>query len=651
MSYTSEIWATVKLSSKIPYALAVVLSQAALGSISSTVTLSQNSTLNLDTGTTGTSGGDLLFSFGFEFQGSATRLNFGPVGATYYNTVSRTLLLQAAAGFQNGSLSVAVNTVVGVHTSGGNWAKLLITASSDHSITFQFTTFTTNGPNAPSITQIQNNYSYALEGLPNYGIAPGSMFIIKGAKLNNQPPSNLQSSAPPGLPTMLNGTSISVSVNGTTVMPGIYYTSPTQLAAVLPSNVPAGTGTITVNNNGQSSAPEQLQVVQSALGFGTYDGTGNGLALAQDAGYNPFSTTNSATPGQTIILWGSGVGADTTNDDKTYPQKQNDLGGVPMQINIGGLDAAILYRGRSQFPGVDQVVVTIPNDVPVGCAVSIVAVSGNIVSNSVTLPIAQGGGTCAEPDVFPSAGVIQDLRSKPFVSYGQFLIGAANFPPGRSTNASASFSRAPGSVFANFNRVASNGSCRTFQGVQGSPPAQTFVAHPDLGTLSVLGPAGFPATMHTLNPESGTYDVIYPVPSSGGDFEFSGTGGQDVGAFKATVNFPPPVVPANSSAPTDLDQGVTVTWTGGAPDTYVEIYGSSSTAGGTVNVQFFCFEKAGAGRFLIPSWVLLALPPFNEKLFFLLLSNVTNPQPFSVPGLDFAFGIAAAAFQIEVSSQ
>jgi uncharacterized protein (TIGR03437 family) len=127
------------------------------------------------------------------------------------------------------------------------------------------------------------------------------------------------------LPLTFNGPSVSVTVNGTTVTPAIYYTSPTQLGLVLPSSTPLGTGTITVTNNGQPSAAAPFMVVQSAMG----------LDVATDANYNYFSTTTSASPGQTIILWGSGVGADPNNDDRTYPLNQDNLTNIPMTVYIG----------------------------------------------------------------------------------------------------------------------------------------------------------------------------------------------------------------------------------------------------------------------------------------------------------------------------
>ena len=76
-----------------------------------------------------------------------------------------------------------------------------------------------------------------------------------------------------------------------------------------------------------------------------------------------------------------------SNDDRTFPQKQDNLTNVPMQVYIGGISANVLYRGRSQYPGVDQINVAIPANVTPGCYVSVVAQSGSIVSNTVSLAV------------------------------------------------------------------------------------------------------------------------------------------------------------------------------------------------------------------------------------------------------------------------
>src|SRR5690242_18256001 len=109
-----------------------------------------------------------------------------------------------------------------------------------------------------TIGRVQNNYSYILPGMPYYGIAQGSIFDVFGSGLTLAT-SQLQNTP---LPTQLNGTSITITVNGVTTKAPLYYVSPNQVAAILPSATPAGTGTITVLINGQPSASAPITVVQ-----------------------------------------------------------------------------------------------------------------------------------------------------------------------------------------------------------------------------------------------------------------------------------------------------------------------------------------------------------------------------------------------------
>src|SRR5579863_1904504 len=127
----------------------------------------------------------------------------------------------------------------------------------------------------PVINNVLNNYSYIQAGFPNAGIAPGTIFTIFGAGLSNplSGPLQLESSAGKGIPTTLAGATISVTVGGKTVTPGMYYAIPSQIAAVLPSNTPTGSGTVTVAYNNATSNSFAIQVVPHALGFDTYYGT------------------------------------------------------------------------------------------------------------------------------------------------------------------------------------------------------------------------------------------------------------------------------------------------------------------------------------------------------------------------------------------
>ena len=119
---------------------------------------------------------------------------------------------------------------------------------------------------APSITQVVNAAAWLPPGLPNSGIAQGAFFTIKGSGLG--PDTLVQATSYP-LPTTqgLGGTTVQVTVGGVTENCIMHYASNAQVAGIVPSATPAGTGTITVSYQGsQASAPI---VVQSA-NFGTF---------------------------------------------------------------------------------------------------------------------------------------------------------------------------------------------------------------------------------------------------------------------------------------------------------------------------------------------------------------------------------------------
>ncbi|MBI2685453.1 MAG: hypothetical protein HYX27_03985 [Acidobacteria bacterium] len=218
----------------------------------------------------------------------------------------------------------------------------------------------------PAITGLQNNYSYLLPGTPNYAIARGSIFVIYGA--NMAPAGLLTGAFSPALNKNLGGVSIKVTVAGTATEAIPYYVSPGQISAILPSATPAGTGTITVTYNGATSAPFAIQVAQSAFGIMTLSGNGLGQAVVMDAGFNLLTITNPVKEDQTVIFWGTGLGPDT-NDETRLIGSPTSLNSLPFEFYIGHKLAEVSYHGRSQFPGLDQIVVKVPRGLS-GCYVS-----------------------------------------------------------------------------------------------------------------------------------------------------------------------------------------------------------------------------------------------------------------------------------------
>jgi len=628
-------------------ALAIALSTAAWADQSGDVTVTANTYLNLDTGTSSSVGGDILWNgTALAPQGGAALYNLGKYGSRVFKAIG----IRSAAGAPYSAAPIPAGVLVagdifGVRTSGGHYAKVIVTALNGVSLSLQFTTFIPAGSSIAAraaafgpplfITEVQNNYSFLYPGVPNYGIAPGSLFAVFGQNLNGNFTPVLQSSAAPGLPKTLNQTSLSVTVNGVTTTPALYYASSNAVAAVLPSTTPVGNGTLTVTYNGQS-AQNPIQVVASAIGLDTLYGTGVGAGVATDANFNVLGLTNSATPGQAVTLWGSGVGADTSNNDTTYPQNQNNLTNIPMQVYIGGVSANILYRGRSQYPGLDQIDVVIPTNVPPGCYVSVVVETGTVVSNTVTIPVSPKGGACSDPASGLSGTQLQSLAAKgatPVKSVG-LLVSQQTGLNGTVGDGAIVFSVSVNSAeFGAGYFYVSEGSCSVYA------PILPFQSPLDAGAIQLAGAAG------NLNLQAsgfGSYGAQLPsgsVTSNPGTYTFTGSGGKDVGSFKTAITVQTPFSLTNKGALASItrSQGATVTWSGGFANGEVMIQGKG--AGPT----FYCLASSSAGQLTIPPSTLAALSPGNGKL---IVFNTTALQSVSASGLDV--GLAAGVVSFEV---
>jgi uncharacterized protein (TIGR03437 family) len=450
----------------------------------------------------------------------------------------------------------------------------------------------------------------------------------------------LQSSAAPGLPQTLNQTSLSVTVNGVTTIPALYYASSTGVAAVLPSTTPVGTGNLTVSYNG-NSAIVNIQVVPSAVGLDTLYGNGAGAAVITDSNFNVLGLTNSARPGQTIILWGSGLGADTSNDDRTYPQKQNNLTSIPIEVYIGGISANVLYRGRSEYPGLDQINVEIPENVSPGCYVSVIVDTGTVVSNSVTVPVNPQGGACSDPGLGLSGSELHSLAAKGNTPVNSLAVVVSQFTNSQGTRDDEAFvlsSSISSSEFGAGNHYASQGSCSVFEPGLGFP----FQAPLDAGAIQLTGPAG----SVELSGQGGSYETALPsgtLTSSPGTYMFAGSGGKDIGSFKASIDVEPSFALTNQTALANItrSRGGTVTWTGGFANGDVMVNGVAATQIGSIN--FYCHAPSSAGQLNIPPSILLALPPGNGKL---IVINATAPQPLSATGLDLGLATGVVSFDI-----
>ena len=547
----------------------------------------------------------------------------------------------------------------------------------------------------PVVSALENNYSYTLPGLPTYGIAQGSVFDIFGTNIGPSQTPVLPDLSKGPLVTTLNGVSISVTVNGTTVQAIPYYVSAGQIAAILPSNTPVGSGILTVSYNGQTSAATSIQVVASAVGLDTLNGSGSGIAVAQDAsnGYAILGPNNAANPGEVLVLWGTGVGP-ASGDETKYPFPQVDLtASNNVKVYIGGQLASVAYAGRSQFPGVDQINVTVPAGVS-GCNVSVLVQTGAYVSNTATIPVAASGRTCSDQaSTGLSQGDLQTLLSKPTVKTGVIVLnktktqtagynyGGLSYPPTNITSDSAigSFNQFNTSQLATGTsgvlfQQASVGSCTTYQ-LKGAGGASSITATVlDAGTISMTWPNGTVVTV----PKETTKTYFYGssdapgaplppfIPANGGTFSFANSGGV-VGTFNgASITAPPLLNWTNSDAISAITkaQGVTVNWDASTPYTgFVTVAGSSQQVNTadfnkSILTGFSCAVPYNKGTFTVPAYVLLGLATSqtgSSGVAFptgaLSLSLNVAPVPFTASGLDYAVVDASSTIGKSVTYQ
>ena len=525
---------------------------------------------------------------------------------------------------------------------------------------------------------VLNTASFIVDGLPNSGIAQGSMFAVFGQNLG---PGNLVPAAELPLPTELAGTSMEVTVNGTDVTPFLIFTLSGQLAGVLPSNTPVGQGTLTVTFNGETSEPVAIEVVKSAFGMFTRNEAGFGPAIVQNFVSATEAPTNALTeaaaPGQAEILWGSGLGPITESDANLPP-----VGNLPVEVEVlvGGISVTPFYAGRSpQFPAVDQINFFVPAGIE-GCYVPLAVKVDGVVSNYGTMAVASEGTICSDATSFSAA----DLQTA--LGQGEAKIGTIELTRFRGmivfpeaglldvfgTEGEGAFNRFPIASLLALNGPGmlspALGTCVAYsmpepEGFEFLPadPIRTPALLMDAGAaLNLTGPLGtkelprdegpFPFYENELDSvgipgEDEIPEFVVPGPYT----VDNGGGGSEVGPFQASLNLPTSLTWSNRDSIPDgipRSEDVTVTWTGGDPDTQFVMILGHSLHPAAVEGSFVCTERVEAGRFTVPSTVLSSLPATREWTSDQesptgSLSVGTEPTAgaarFTAPGIDWGY--------------
>ena len=526
-----------------------------------------------------------------------------------------------------------------------------------------------------TIGNIVNAGSRLQSTSPFYGIAQGALFAIHGKGLGPDP---LQQASFP-LPTTdgLGGVTVQANIGGTAVDCILVYVSDAEVGAILPSNAPLGTGTVTVNNNG-ATASKPITVVAAAFGIFTQTPT-SGAAQALAFNVNPDgsmtlnTTAQSVRPGQDVLLNGTGLGAITSDETQSGV---TDVPAATIQVYAGVMPVTVVSAGRGLCcdgldpnypipPGIaawDVIRFTIPYGVT-GCAIPVVVQIGNLVSNLATVSIDPSGGACTLiPSILPAA-LTQQLSGKPNVTFGNVSLERSTGISLTAKGAVSTTKRDGGTASFNGENVpASMITAQTIYpvnvcSINGYPgPNGTVVVNGnpvtivplkevnlDAGpTLTISGPSG----KRTITGQTvGMLGVYYAGVTLGdstpgnyldpGHYTITGPGGKDVAAFSASTDAPAtPFVWTNLpnvTTPLDRSKDLTIKWTGGIPGTQAIVTGASGTQ------AFLCAAAVSAGQITIPSYVLLSLPASGPpaNVISLGLSN-RSVTLFTVSGLDIA---------------
>ena len=531
-------------------------------------------------------------------------------------------------------------------------------------------TYTTS---APAITGVVNVASSIPPGMPNYGIAQGSLFAVYGSNMGG---ATLAAAQLP-LPTAgVAGTSLTVTVNGTAVNVPLYFTRGDIVVGVMPSTTPIGNGNLTLNyTSGTATTP--ITVVQTAFGisYNPIAFASNAIGTASSASvtfenYISVTPTNTAKPGDTLTIWGTGLGPTPNNGGDTTTPPAGNIGTAP-QVLVGGVASpSVTYWGRSPgiFPGLDQINFVVPQNAPLGCNVSVAVETANpaTVSNAPTISLAAADGTtCSDPtEIITAAGLsLPNAKAiSPNLHQNIFVSPNANGSTTTSTSNDASvlvveLTNAQIAQIAQENNVEpSFGSCSV--GINPNPNANSPFSFTPLnaGASITLTPPAGEAPLRCRCRARGTINrrVVQRRFRAGSWKLTNGTGGADIGAL--SFNFPVPAQvtwtnqAATLGATITRSSPYTVTWTGGDANGYVDIQGSAQAAtpqSGLYYIGFECAAPASAGSFTIPSSILMAMPPGAGALASLQVSTFAMPYSMgNVPGFDFA--IDGSLFQVAV---
>jgi uncharacterized protein (TIGR03437 family) len=690
-----------KIAKLLPVLLA--LSGAFAATINTTLTVSNATVAIAATGVTVAGNASLTGIGSGTFNASAAITSISLTAPT--NNIDFTITL--SDGTIKGTITIPTALITGGATSGtgsatitggtgnyngatGSFPSLTgsVTGSPLSGGTITFTgagTITTAGSSGgggagptPTVTAVLDAGSYTTN------IAQGSIFVVKGTNLSA--PGFTQFGFP--LPTTsTDGVKITFSPtngNPSTIAYLIYLFNQNgvnQLAAVLPSTIGIGNYNVIVTTATSNSTGFPVTVVARKFTMLTQDATGSGLATAQNfisatqVDLNRFTTgtisgvtISPAKPGQTVTIYGTGIGP-ISGADNTGAPLLDQTGTANVQAIVGGTTIKPGYAGRTPgLAGLDQINVPLPANVPTGCTVPVQISVNGVLSPPTFIAIAPSASAtaCVQPGF--TTQQLQSLDNGGSFTASAFVLSqiSQSAPPVGTVKVDTlggSFIRYTGFQLASAaasgatqGAIPSGGSCQVIH-VTGSTTqiisGGASLTGLDAGNIIFNGPSGSNISNVALKQDvSNLYSAALGTEGLGipggpnttltaGKYTLTGAGGKDVGQFTASVTLGSPLtITGGLPATVNRSAGLTLNWTGGNATDTVEVFGyagslSGTGASATIDAtEFICITTAGAQTLNVPSSILTQLPAVtNSGIATGFLEVVSTPTPASGNGL------------------
>lgn len=477
----------------------------------------------------------------------------------------------------------------------------------------------------------------------NSTAAPGSMLSIQLVPALNRPFPTLD-------PTALN---VTVLPNGANyaeecqIVPAsgnfAQFLNPLQVVAVLPSTLPLGPAQLSLYHSGLTVTapvtivPSSLGLFPASPGFVVQQVSSNGVQ-------GPNQLTHPAQPGDTVTLWGTGLGSAT--------QVTVLLGGKPVSVSSAGP-----APGK---PGVDQIQFVVPDDptIPDDCYVAVEAQAAGATSNTISISKTSDGSAC-QSTLGLTAADLATLDGGGMVGLAQLSVsGAVGRPLSRTqfllaSSASPGFARIESASFTALGENAAGVAAiagtavadEAFFGCTAAPPSPLTVE-----LVGILGNVYDFGSQVTLEGSGGTMNLTSPVPGgilfeseqtsptvsdpsqlvpplfTPGNWTLSGKGGTGsqgspaAEPFSVPLSLPSEIMATNFSALQTINrqQDLMVMWDPTGFGEHDVLTVALNNAIQPVVSAFFietgipvaiCKTPATSGQTMIPAAMLQALPP------------------------------------------